>query len=156
MTPETSELFEIEDVARRVGKAIQESVEAHPRLSVAGILAAVPSLLNQNAKMHISSTVYINRMDPSLGPTEEHIDRDDCHGCFVVPFGDYEGGEISFPHLAQTVRLSAGDCMWFDSSQLVHHNFAVSTGTRFSMVFATHTQVMRITSELPPLKKQCT
>jgi len=143
------DLLKMEKIAQQIGEVIQRVVETHPVASVAGILAAVPSLLQEKATMHISGTVYLNRLTPQLGATNPHIDRHDCHGCFVVPFGDYAGGEVTFPQLAQTVRLPPGDCLWFDSSQMQHHNAPVTAGTRFSMVFATHTQVIRIAQNIP-------
>jgi len=143
-------LAQMEIIAREIGDVIGKTIETHPLTLVNGILAAVPTLLGDNAKLGISSTLYLNRMNLSLGSTKAHLDTHDCHGCFVVPFGEYEGGDLAFPQLRQRVQLAVGDCIWFDSSHLQHCNEAVTFGTRYSMVFATHTRVVRLTLGLPP------
>ena len=68
-----------------------------------------------------------------------HIDRDDDkYGfCWLVPLGDWEGGDLIFPQLNVRIKLKPGNILAFRSNLLVHGNLSCS-GVRHSLVFFTH------------------
>ena len=68
-----------------------------------------------------------------------HIDRDDDkYGfCWLVPLGDWEGGDLIFPQLNVRIKLKPGNILAFRSNLLVHGNLPFS-GVRHSLVFFTH------------------
>jgi hypothetical protein len=53
-----------------------------------------------------------------------HIDRDDDkYGfCWLIPLGDWEGGDVIFPQLNIRVKLKPGNILAFRSNLLVHGN----------------------------------
>ena len=68
-----------------------------------------------------------------------HIDRDDDkYGfCWLVPLGEWEGGDLIFPQLNVRIKLKPGNILAFRSNLLVHGNLPCS-GIRHSLVFFTH------------------
>jgi len=68
-----------------------------------------------------------------------HIDRhDDKYGfCWLVPLGEWEGGDLIFPQLKVRIKLKPGNILAFRSNLLVHGNLPYS-GVRHSLVFFTH------------------
>jgi len=68
-----------------------------------------------------------------------HIDRDDDkYGfCWLVPLGDWEGGDVIFPQLNIRVKLKPGNILAFRSNLLIHGNLPCF-GVRHSLVFFTH------------------
>jgi hypothetical protein len=70
---------------------------------------------------------------------KEHIDSHDFRNgyCWVVPFGDFTGGDIEFPELNLRIPFEAGDVIYFQSFNLIHkvNNFE---GDRMSIVMYTH------------------
>lgn len=68
-----------------------------------------------------------------------HIDRhDDKYGfCWLVPLGEWEGGDLIFPQLKVRVKLKPRNILAFRSNLLVHGNLLCS-GVRHSLVFFTH------------------
>ena len=68
-----------------------------------------------------------------------HIDRDDDkYGfCWLVPLGDWEGGDLIFPQLNVRIKLKPGNILAFRSNLLVHGNLPCS-GVRHLLVFFTH------------------
>jgi hypothetical protein len=68
-----------------------------------------------------------------------HIDRDDDkYGfCWLVPLGEWEGGDLIFPQLNVRIKLKPGNILAFRSNLLVHGNLPCS-GVRHSLVFFTH------------------
>lgn len=68
-----------------------------------------------------------------------HIDRDDDkYGfCWLVPLGDWEGGDLIFPQLNVRIKLKPGNILAFRSNLLVHGNLPCSD-VRHSLVFFTH------------------
>jgi hypothetical protein len=68
-----------------------------------------------------------------------HIDRDDDqYGfCWLVPLGEWEGGDLIFPQLNVRIKLKPGNILAFRSNLLVHGNLPCS-GVRHSLVFFNH------------------
>ncbi|UZO17195.1 uncharacterized protein OCT59_008556 [Rhizophagus irregularis] len=68
-----------------------------------------------------------------------HIDRDDDkYGfCWLVPLGEWKGGDLIFPQLNIRIKLKPGNILAFRSNLLVHGNLPCS-GVRHSLVFFTH------------------
>ena len=68
-----------------------------------------------------------------------HIDRDDDkYGfCWLVPLGEWEGGDLIFPQLNVRIKLKPGNILAFRSNLLVHENLSCS-GVRHSLVFFNH------------------
>ena len=68
-----------------------------------------------------------------------HIDRDDDkYGfCWLVPLGDWEGGDVIFPQLNIRVKLKPENILAFRSNLLIHSNLPCF-GVRHSLVFFTH------------------
>lgn len=54
--------------------------------------------------------------------------------CAVVPFGDFEGGELVFYELGLVLQLTSGDVVTFRSERLTHFNLHY-VGVRGSIVF---------------------
>ncbi len=68
--------------------------------------------------------------------TTGHRDKGDLQLCVVIPFGDWEGGELCLyePHLVFKAR--PGDLIIFPSSEITHFNLHM-TGKRGSVVLQT-------------------
>ena len=68
-----------------------------------------------------------------------HIDRDDDkYGfCWLVPLGEWEGGDLIFPQINVRIKLKPGNILLFRSNLLVHGNLPC-LGVRHSLVFFTH------------------
>jgi hypothetical protein len=66
-------------------------------------------------------------------------EKDEPNGlCFLVALGDFEGGELHFPQLQIVVKLRPGQVVAFPSHLLLHGNFKVIKGIRFSIVYFVH------------------
>ena len=72
--------------------------------------------------------------------SEYHWDENDVPNglCFLVALGNFEGGELHFPQLNIVVKLSPGQVVAFPSYLLLHGNFTVTKGIRFSIVYFVH------------------
>jgi len=57
--------------------------------------------------------------------------------CWVVPFGDFEGGELYFPDLNITIKMAPQMLVAFQSFNL-KHGVNPFTGSRYSLVFYQH------------------
>lgn len=74
-------------------------------------------------------------------PSRLHTDDEDYRNglCWVMPFGDYDGGNLVFPDLKLEVELRPGDLVCFRSHLIEHFNRSFS-GYRNSLVFfSSHT-----------------
>lgn len=71
-----------------------------------------------------------------------HKDFRDYGYCVLVPFGDFDGGELVFPKYQIAVKLDPGDVAIFRSSVLEHGNLPY-TGTRRSCVLVTHKTMLQ-------------
>jgi len=71
--------------------------------------------------------------------TEPHYDHDDFSNglCWVMPFGNYTGGELKFLDLNIEADLQPGDLICFQSRHLFHGNNPYD-GVRHSLVFFTN------------------
>jgi hypothetical protein len=58
--------------------------------------------------------------------------------CAVIPFGDFDGGELLLPDISMKVAARAGDLLFFRSHFMVHKNAPVTRGHRRSLVYYTH------------------
>jgi hypothetical protein len=68
--------------------------------------------------------------------TEGHIDTKDDGLCVVVPFGNWEGGELCLYQPGIVLELNPGDMVAFPSDRIAHFNLEMS-GLRGSLVMAT-------------------
>jgi hypothetical protein len=68
-----------------------------------------------------------------------HIDRDDDkYGfCWLIPLGDWEGGDVIFPQLNIRVKLKPENILAFRSNLLVFGNLPYFV-IKLSLVFFTH------------------
>jgi hypothetical protein len=65
--------------------------------------------------------------------TDGHRDHIDKKICIVIPFGEWEGGEICLYELGLVIKLKAGDILVFPSCDITHFNLHFS-GLRGSLV----------------------
>ena len=63
--------------------------------------------------------------------------------CIIVPLGDFEGGELHFPQLKIVVKLKSGQAIAFPSRLLLHGNFSITKGIRYSLVYYVHAGFFR-------------
>lgn len=68
--------------------------------------------------------------------TQGHIDPKDNDLCVVVPFGEWEGGELCLYQPGVVLELEPGDVVVFPSNRIAHFNLEIS-GLRGSLVMAT-------------------
>jgi hypothetical protein len=61
--------------------------------------------------------------------------------CWTVPFGTFEGGNLSFPKLNLDLEYHEGDVAAFQSLQL--HEVKPFQGTRYSLVFFLHNNLFQ-------------
>jgi len=54
--------------------------------------------------------------------TDGHRDLKDKRICVVIPFGEWEGGEICLYELGLVIKLKAGDILIFPSCDITHFN----------------------------------
>ena len=65
--------------------------------------------------------------------TTPHRDHSDTRMCIVIPFGEWEGGDLCLHELGLVIKLSPGDIFVFPSRKITHFNLHF-TGTRGSLV----------------------
>jgi hypothetical protein len=58
--------------------------------------------------------------------------------CFLIALGEFEGGELYFPQLNIIIKLKPGQIVVFPSHLLLHGNFIVTKGIRYSIVYFVH------------------
>jgi len=77
----------------------------------------------------------------NFGKIDRHKDTKDVQEgyCWVLPWGNWNGGLLTFPELNVSVDSKAGDLTGFLSSALVHEVTAYS-GYRYSLTCFTHQQ----------------
>jgi len=68
--------------------------------------------------------------------TEGHTDPTDDGLCVVIPFGDWEGGELCLYDPGVVLELEAGNVVVFPSDRISHFNLEMS-GLHGSLVLAT-------------------
>jgi hypothetical protein len=68
--------------------------------------------------------------------TDGHIDPMDDGLCTVVPFGDWQGGELCLAQPGLVFQLRSGDFVSFPSDEIAHFNLRMS-GLRGSIVLST-------------------
>ena len=85
---------------------------------------------NINSPAQPFSGIVINICVSTTG----HRDRSDKHICVVIPFGDWQGGEICLYELGLIIKLNPGDILIFPSCDITHFNLHFS-GIRGSVVF---------------------
>ena len=63
--------------------------------------------------------------------------------CFLVPLGDFEGGELCFPEFQIVIPLQPGQVVTFASRLLFHGNLPIIKGIRFSVVYFIHAKFFK-------------
>lgn len=71
--------------------------------------------------------------------TNGHRDASDKLICTVIPFGNWEGGEVCLYELGLVIQLKAGDILIFPSSNITHFNLHF-VGLRGSLVLHSDVQ----------------
>jgi predicted 2-oxoglutarate/Fe(II)-dependent dioxygenase YbiX len=69
--------------------------------------------------------------------TPAHRDKGDLRLCVVMPFGDFEGGELVLYESRLVIAAKAGDIIIFPSCSVTHFNLHF-VGERGSLVLHTH------------------
>ena len=94
-------------------------------------LSAYAELLpfNWDSPIHPFAGVVIN----FCVSTNAHRDRLDKKICVIIPFGEWEGGEICLYELGLVIKLKPGDILVFPSSDITHFNMHFN-GLRGSLV----------------------
>ena len=83
-------------------------------------------------------------------------EKDEPNGlCFLVALGDFEGGELHFPQLQIVVKLRPGQVVAFPSCLLLHGNFKVTKGIRFSIVYFVHMNFFHQYRHFDKLYEEC-
>ena len=63
--------------------------------------------------------------------------------CCLVALGDFDGGQLCFPQLQIVIPLRPGQIVAFSSRFLMHGNFPVTRGIRYSIVYFVHKYFFR-------------
>ena len=71
-----------------------------------------------------------------------HRDYRDYKWCCIMPFGEFQGGEVELPFLGIEVQAKAGDVLFIRSSKS-WHSVKENTGKRGSVVLTTHCNVLQ-------------
>ena len=74
--------------------------------------------------------------------TEAHLDSSDDTICVIIPFGDFEDGELILYEAALMIRVFEGDVVIFPSYQLTHFNMHFK-GVRGSVVMHSDKEAKR-------------
>ena len=74
--------------------------------------------------------------------TEGHLDSADDTICVVIPFGDFEDGELILFEAGLMIRVIEGDLVIFPSNQLTHFNMHFK-GVRGSVVMHSDKEAKR-------------
>jgi hypothetical protein len=74
--------------------------------------------------------------------TEGHLDTGDDTICVVIPFGDFEGGELVLWEAGLIIDLKEGDIFIFPSFHLTHFNMSFK-GVRGSVVMHSDKDALR-------------
>jgi hypothetical protein len=92
---------------------------------------------DKNAINKAFKTMAVN-IDGVSKPHIDGLDFDDGM-CLVLPFGNYEGGDVVFYELGYRIELRSGDAIFFKSKQLLHGNTSLKNALdqQFSLTFFT-------------------
>jgi hypothetical protein len=116
----------LQDVCTVVSDIIKQHLpEVHGKLSL--FCDILP--LNEKPATHPFPGCVINLQVT----TEGHLDDGDDTMCVVIPFGDFEDGELVLLEAGMMVDLREGDVFMFPSFQLTHFNMFFK-GVRGSVV----------------------
>ena len=75
--------------------------------------------------------------------------------CLLVALGDFEGGELCFPQIQIVVKLRPGQVLAFPSRLLLHGNFKVTRGIRYSVVYFVHSEFFHHLRHFDSIYKEC-
>jgi hypothetical protein len=78
--------------------------------------------------------------------TTGHRDVGDLKLCVVIPFGEWEGGEICLYEPRLVFQAGPGDLLIFPSSKITHFNLHMK-GSRYSLVLQTDKGLSRWTED---------
>jgi len=68
----------------------------------------------------------LNKENPAMGPGNAYV-------CLIFLTDDYEGGNIVFPEQDVSLRLNAGDAIFFPGCLMSHGSTEVTGGTRVTI-----------------------
>lgn len=66
-----------------------------------------------------------------------HVDCNDQGITWVLPIGDWEGGDMVFPQLKLQVPLRSGELLGFSANLLAHHCTPITSGNRLVITMFT-------------------
>src|SRR5579872_6068218 len=88
------------------------------------------------AQQDLVSYPFTNLVVNLGAETGAHNDPDDLLLCAVIPFGNWEGGELCLFQPGLVLELSPGDIAVFPSDKITHFNMPME-GLRGSIVLST-------------------
>ena len=85
----------------------------------------------------------------NYGVAEPHYDWNDYIDglSLLIPYGNFEGGELVFRDLGLCIKCKAGDVVAFNSANLLHENLEVRDGVRYSIVFFSPVRIEKVRIE---------
>jgi len=96
-------------------------------------------MVNVNGEHENNASIAFKGFALNASISTWHVDAHDyVNGiCALIPFGEYEQGELVIPDLCLTFNLRPGDIFFFASRRLIHGNLQ-SRGVRYSIVYFLH------------------
>ena len=73
--------------------------------------------------------------------TTAHRDQNDRRICVVIPFGEWEGGDLCLHELGLVIKLHPGDIVVFPSRKITHFNLHFTGMLRDIFVFPSPTSI---------------
>lgn len=72
-----------------------------------------------------------------------HADREDAGLTWVIPLGEYEGGDLCIPQYGMRIPLKPGDAIAFHANILGHHSSELLSGNRLALTCFTDRNIKR-------------
>lgn len=146
--PDTERHPKLTHLVAKLGRKIANI--CHDDVHLRAALEELTQATKLQLQFTISACIYVTRLRSNEEGLKNndlkgvHKDGFDYCGSFVVPLGEFSGGNLYFPDYQQRIVLRPGEFLFFSSSNISHCNEPVS-GTRYSLVFATHSRYHAIT-----------
>jgi predicted 2-oxoglutarate/Fe(II)-dependent dioxygenase YbiX len=107
--------------------------DEYSRLEKEGFADSLPGNMISPVHPHAGFAINLNVA------TICHRDEKDDGSCTLVPFGEFDGGEIVLEEVGLIIKLRPGDILYFRSTDLTHYNLDYK-GRRGSLVIHTDVQ----------------